>query len=238
MSVPRSLNFDIASHVLRKIWSKIVQVGGNYETSYQEALGFSTRPNNEVSLRTLVGLKAPSSPTGVTARFVNRFFPGMNEQQRQTYFTEGAPAGFDRFMEEMRNNSEFRLQITKGANLLLLELTARRNRDDNPDLYHLSIFPNPTALPNVRLHYNVHVTQEPSGTGERVYYRFNDVFGEILQHDNKPVPKYVPPHMRKGGLRTRRPLYTNAQTSDIPRSNAIKHSRLRKRTRTRRTHRI
>lgn len=223
MSVPSSLTFDIASHVLRKVWAKIA-AGKDYEVSRQAALSFSTRPRNEVSLRTLLGLKPPSEPTGVTASFLNTFFAGMTEAQRQAYFRENAPAGFDGFMTEMTDNREFRLQITRGNNALYVELTARQNRGDyNPDLFHLSVFPNPTQLDDRTLHYNVHVTQEPSGTGQRVYYRFNDVFGAVLRHDNAPpVPglnpdaaewrprpaatpgKYIPPHMRRGGKTKKR----------------------------------
>lgn len=226
MSVPSSLTFDIASHVLRKVWAKIA-AGKNYETSRRAALAFSTRPRNEVSLRTLLGLKPPSDPRGVTANFLNTFFTGMTEAQRQAYFREGAPAGFETFMREMEPNMKFRLQITRGNNALYVELTARENREDyNPDLFHLSVFPNPTQLDDRTLHYNVHVTQEPSGTGQRVYYIFNDVFGAVLRHDNAPpaMPglnpaaaewtprpvatpgKYIPPHMRRGGKTKKRSL--------------------------------
>jgi hypothetical protein len=224
MSVPRSLTFEIASHVLRKVWAKIA-AGKDYETSRQAVLGFQ-HPDNEVSLRTVLGLKPPSKPNGVTARFVNTFFPGMTEAQRQTYFRGGAPAGFDGFMREMEPNSDFRLQISNGPNGLFMELTARKSKDNNPDLYHLSIFDNPTALDDRRLHYNVHVTeevrQERKGTEQRVYYRFNDVFGTVLRHDNAPAAppglnpaaaewrpqqpgKYVPPH-RRGGKTKKRTL--------------------------------
>lgn len=185
MSVPQSLNFEIASYVLRKVWAKIAS-GKDYEASRQAVLGFQ-RPDNEVSLRTVLGLKPPSKLNGVTDRFVKAFFPRMTEADRQAYFREGAPAGFDAFMREMTDNSDFRLQISNGTNGLFMELTARKSKDNNADLYHLSIFDNPTALGDTRLHYNVHVTQEPSKTGQRVYYRFNDVFGAVLRHDNAPA---------------------------------------------------
>jgi hypothetical protein len=223
MSVPASLNFDIASHVLRKVWAKIVERERDYDASRRAVLVFE-RPENEVSLRTVLGLKPPSNATGVTARFVNTFFARMNEAQRQAYFREGAPAGFDVFMREIQGNSEFRLQITKkDSNLLMLELTARKSKDDNPDLYHLSIFSDPVALNDRRLHYNVHVTQEVpqalKGTEQRTYYRFDNVFGPVLRHDNKPPGsglnpaaaewrpqqpgKYVPPHRRGGKTKKR-----------------------------------
>jgi hypothetical protein len=185
MSVPQSLNFEIASYVLRKVWAKIA-AGKDYETSRRALLRFQS-PDNEVSLRTVLGLKPPSKLNGVTDRFVKTFFAGMTEAQRQAYFREGAPAGFDAFMREMEPNSEFRLQISNGKNGLFIELTARKSKDNNPDLYHLSIFDNPTALEDRTLHYNVHVTQEPSRTGQRVYYMFNDVFGAVLRHDNAPA---------------------------------------------------
>lgn len=185
MSVPQSLNFEIASYVLRKVWAKIA-AGKDYETSRRALLRFQS-PDNEVSLRTVLGLKPPSKLNGVTDRFVKAFFAGMTEAQRQAYFREGAPAGFDAFMREMEPNSEFRLQISNGTNGLFIELTARKSKDNKADLYHLSIFDNPTALEDRGLHYNVHVTQEPSGTGQRVYYRFNDVFGAVLRHDNAPA---------------------------------------------------
>jgi len=189
MSVPSSLTFDIASHVLRKVWAKIA-AGKDYEKSRQAVLGFQ-RPDNEVSLRTVLGLKPPSEPMGVTARFVNAFFAGMTEAQRQAYFHENAPAGFDAFMREMELNRVFRLQISNGPNGLFIELTARKSKDNNADLYHLSIFDNPTVLGDTRLHYNVHVTEEVprerKGTEQRVYYRFNDVFGAVLRHDNAPA---------------------------------------------------
>ena len=195
MSVPQSLTFDIASHVLRKIWSNVVARSGNYDGSIASLSPFSRRPKNEVSLRTILGLKAPSSQTGVTAQFLNEFFTGMAEAQREAYFNQGAPIGFDTFMREMRGNSEFRLQINQRQNLVLLELTARTNRDGDPDLYHLSTFFNPTALSDRRLHFNVHITQEPSATGRRTYYRFDNVFGPILREDNMPVaprPRQAP----------------------------------------------
>lgn len=226
MSVPQSLTFEIASYVLRKVWAKIAS-GKDYEASRQAVLGFRP-PDNEVSLRTVLGLKPPSKLNGVTDRFVKAFFPRMTEAQRQAYFREGAPVGFDVFMTEMERNSDFRLQISNGTNGLFIELTARKSKDNNPDLYHLSIFDNPTALEDMRLHYNVHVTQEPSKTGQRVYYRFNDVFGAVIRHDNAPAApaapaappglnpaaaewrpqqpgKYVPPH-RRGGKTKKRTL--------------------------------
>lgn len=192
MALPRSLTFDIASHVLRGIWDRVVQVKDNdYNLCYTAMEAISAKPNNEVSLRTILGLKEPTSQTGVTAKFLNTFFQGFTAQQRMQYFQQDPPRNFDRFMNEMANNSEFRLQITKAKNtpLILLELTARMNRDANPDLYHLSVFQNPTELREQRLHYNVHITQEvPTGqVGRHVYYRFNDVFGPILREDNPPV---------------------------------------------------
>jgi hypothetical protein len=189
MSVPQSLNFEIASYVLRKVWAKIA-AGKDYETSRRALLRFQS-PDNEVSLRTVLGLKPPSKLNGVTDRFVKAFFAGMTEAQRQAYFREGAPAGFDAFMREMEPNSDFRLQISNGPNGLFIELTARKSKDNNVDLYHLSIFDNPTVLEDTRLHYNVHVTEEVprerKGTEQRVYYRFNDVFGAVLRHDNAPA---------------------------------------------------
>ena len=191
MSVPQSLNFEIASYVLRKVWAKIAS-GKDYEASRRAVLMFQ-RPHNEVSLRTVLGLKPPSKLNGVTDRFVKAFFAGMTEAQRQAYFREGAPAGFDAFMREMEPNSDFRLQISNGPNGLFIELTARKSKDNNADLYHLSIFDNPTVLGDTRLHYNVHVTEEVprerKGTEQRVYYRFNDVFGAVLRHDNAPATR-------------------------------------------------
>ena len=139
-----------------------------------------------------------------------------------------------------KNSASYRIMEDE-KDALYVELTARQNRGDyNPDLYHLSVFPNPTQLDDSTLHYNVHITQEPSGTGQRVYYRFNDVFGAVLRHDNAPprlnvaapewrpaglnvaapefVPgrpaapsgKYVPPHMRRGGKTKKRTLKKRA----------------------------
>lgn len=60
----------------------------------------------------------------------------------------------------------------------------------------------------------------------------------IVETHDKEFGKTDPPVATGGGLRTRRPLYSNVQASDSPRIDSDEHPRLRKRARTRRARRV
>ncbi len=218
-NVPAALTFEIASHVLRKIFDRMRTQNGDRDTIYRttyttlRGLGggnvdqYGRRVSNEVSLRTLLGLKQPSTQGGVTATFLDTFFRGMNQQQREAYFDDGAPNGFDIFKQQLEGTPKFRLQFTNSGEVLtLLELTARASNQDNPDLYHLSMFANPVHLRNERLHYNVHITQEvpPGQNGRHDYYSFDNLRQIVSQTLPPPPPPPPPPAAQDGRLGWRR----------------------------------